>query len=270
MIPCVVKTVDRFEKIFRDQIRLLLSILKKKENSFSENDFHSIRVAIKRIQALFGLVEKSDPSFHQKKNFAPFKLIFEQAGRIRDKEVIQSILHNHPYNASLEKFEFDLQHKMDLEKKQFFKLIKSSLLKKINRKRRKVSGFLGNMSHKTATKYIKKKSNAIHDVLMNSQVDPSNLHDVRKQIKDIYYIRQMVEPKNRREARTDQIQDLLGQWHDGRVLLQELDKFIRSKPMTAKEIAAYQSLKKRMTKENEDQFNAIMNQKSTLANLFAA
>ena len=263
------KTAVRIEKVFKQQTRHLLSVLKKKERSLSENDFHSIRVAIKKIQALFGLVEKSDPSFHQKKNFAPFKLVFEQAGQIRDKEVMQAILHDHPYNASIEKFEFDLYRQINREKKQFFKLIKSSLLKNINHNRTIVSDFIDHIHNKTATKYLKKKTNAIHDVLLNGQVDASNLHEVRKRIKDIYYIQKMIESKNRQVARTDQIQDLLGQWHDGRVLLQELDKYLESNHMTAKENAAYQSLKKRMTKENENQFNAIMNQKSTLINLFA-
>jgi len=263
------KTAARIEKVFKQQIRHLLAVLKKKKYALSDKDFHSIRVDIKKIHALFELVEKSDPSFHQKKNFAPFKLVFEQAGQIRDKEVIQTILHEQPYNASIEKFEFDLFHQINKEKKQFFKLIKSSLLKNISHHRSKVSDFINHIHHKAATKYVKKKTNALHDVLIEDHVDPSNLHEIRKQIKDVYYIRKMIEPKNNQASRTDQLQELLGQWHDGRVLLQELDKYLESSHLTAKDQKPYESLKKRIRKENEAQFNAILNQKSTLINLFA-
>lgn len=262
------KTGARIKKVFKDQTQHLLSILKKKESSLTEIDFHSIRIAIKRIQALFNLVEESNPSFHQKKNFAPFKLIFEQAGQIRDKEVILSILHSHPYNASIEIFEFDLDHQIKKEKKQFFKLIKSSLLKNIKRNRSRVSGFIENINHKTAKKYLKKKSNAIHKVMLNDQVDPSNLHEIRKRIKDIYYVQKMIEPKNSQKTSTDKLQELLGQWHDGRVLLQELDEYLNSHPMSTKDKIPYDTLKTRVIRENEARFHLIMEQKPVLLQLF--
>jgi CHAD domain-containing protein len=154
------KTSNRANTFFKKQIHLLLSILKKKESSFSENDFHSIRIAIKRIKALFALVEKSNSSFHQKKYFAPFKLVFEQAGQIRDKEVIQSILHAHPYNASIENFEFDLQRHIIKEKKQFFKMTTSTLWKDIRHSQVKASRFLDKNQSKTGRKnsWRKRKS----------------------------------------------------------------------------------------------------------------
>jgi len=263
------KTSNRVKTFFKKQIHLLLSILKKKESSFSENDFHSIRIAIKRIKALFALVEKSNSSFHQKKYFAPFKLVFEQAGQIRDKEVIQSILHTHPYNASIENFEFDLQRHIIKEKNQFFKMTTSALWKDIRHSQVKATRFLDNINRKTAEKFLEKKKKAIHTQLMYEPLDPDHLHEVRKRIKDVYYVQKMVEPKNREMRGTDQLQELLGQWHDGRVLLQELNEYLSSNNMTAKDKAPYESLKKKMTGENEDQFQHILDQKPTLLKLFA-
>ncbi|HEX5113034.1 MAG TPA: CHAD domain-containing protein, partial [Saprospiraceae bacterium] len=165
-------------------------------------------------------------------------------------------------------FEIDLDRQIKKEKKQFFKLIKSSLLKNIKRNRSRVSGFIDNINHKTATKYLRKKSNAIHKVLLNDHVDPSSLHEIRKQIKDMYYVQKMIEPKNSQITRTDKLQELLGQWHDGRVLLQELDEYLNAHEMPLKDKKPYEALKTKMMKENEARFRLIMEQKPALLQLF--
>ena len=263
------KTTKLVNTFFKKQVHLLLSILQKKESSFSENDFHSIRIAIKKIKALFTLVEKSNASFHQKKYFAPFKIVFEHAGEIRDKEVIQSILHAHPYNASIESFEFDLHQHINKEKKQFFKITTSALRKDIRHSQEKVSRFFNKINRKKAEKFLQKKKKAIYTLLIKDQLNPDHLHEIRKRIKDVYYVQKMIEPKNREMTGTDQLQELLGQWHDGRVLLQELNAYLNSKNLQAKDKAPYESLKTKMAIENENLFRLILEQKPALLKLFA-
>jgi CHAD domain-containing protein len=56
---------------------------------------------------------------------------------------------------------------------------------------------------------------------------PSGVHAFRKELKDIYYLQKMLEKKNHRYARTDEFQELLGKWHDARVLIQGIKDFIR-------------------------------------------
>lgn len=252
------------------QIHLLLSVLKKKGSSFSENDFHSIRIAIKKIKALFALVEKSDTSFHQKKYFAPFKLVFELAGKIRDKEVTLSILHAYPYNASIDRFEFDLQHHISKEKKHFFKMTTPGLRKAIRHSQSKLSHFLDKINSKSAAKFLKKKKQTISSLLLNDRLDPTLLHEVRKQIKDAYYIEKMLHPNIQEMTGTDSFQDLLGQWHDSRVLLDKLNAYLTALHMSAENRTPYSVLLQRMTKENEDQFQHIMDKKQDLIKLFSS
>jgi len=75
--------------------------------------------------------------------------------------------------------------------------------------------------------------------LISPEPDPDNLHNVRKVIKDIVYLSEIKYGKNNNiEPVFDEIQNLIGKWHDKQILMKVLDE-----DRTAKHIRILEKLR---------------------------
>lgn len=256
------KTSSLVTNFFRKQTDELLLSFEKTVESFTENDFHLVRIDIKRIKALLTLLKEVHPKFNRKKYFSPFKVIFRQAGKIRDLQIQLIMVKANPLNSPIEKFEQELSRQISTEKKKLSILIKPSLIRDLRRKTSTLTDYLSHIRGKAVKRYLKKKEKTIHQLLSPVELKPSGIHELRKRIKELYYLQKMMEPKNIRVINTDQFQELLGKWHDGRVFLQGLKTFMKSRTLPQEDISTFELLKRKMTIDDQQLYQNILQDKA--------
>src|ERR1700757_2161449 len=104
----------KLEKYFKDRINTINSLIKKRENNYSPNDFHTLRVEIKKIKAFLVLLEDCNKEFDHRAFSKPFKDIFKVAGKVRELQVERSTLKKY-YSGSI--FNEFLVHLKNMEQK---------------------------------------------------------------------------------------------------------------------------------------------------------
>lgn len=261
------KTSRRIKKYYHKQVGRILSILSQKESNYTEDDFHAIRVRIKKIKALFDLLEHVVPGFKMKKYFKSFSILFEQAGKIRDREVLYHLLENYQTQAASDKFKAELLQSIVKDKRAFFELVKKPFLKKLRKTRTRIPGYLKNIRFAEATQYATELSSNIRKLLQKNKVTPLMVHDLRKRIKDLFYVQKMLESKNHQAIRTDKFQDLLGEWHDARLLSLAMGVFEHSGALHGKNKLAFHALQDKVADKNDRQLRSFIRRKTALVKM---
>src|SRR5687768_12390500 len=78
----------------------LISHLKKYRDNKKLETLHKIRVDIKKIKAIIGVINASEKRFKGHKSFIPFRDIFRKAAEIRDSNVNELVLISHEKNKT--------------------------------------------------------------------------------------------------------------------------------------------------------------------------
>jgi CHAD domain-containing protein len=263
-----VKISKRVNKYFQDQAHQLVKALEEKESVLLEKDFHAIRVSIKRIKALFSLLDEMVPSFRLKKFFSPYKTLFRQAGKIRDLQVQLGLLVTFPGNAAINSMAADLNRQLTDEKVRFYKMNTKSLIRRWKKSEQKILDAIKKNRRKKINRYLKKKQKRVLNLLQKDQLDVAQIHGLRKRIKDIYYLQSMMGNKKIWFGKMDQFQDLLGKWHDGRVLLQGLEKHLNSSSLQQEEKDALKWLSAKLDSQNKNFYLTILKDKADVEQLF--
>ena len=261
------RTSAQVKTYLHKQANNLFGYFEKPKKSYSENDFHLIRVSIKRIKALLDLLNKAEPRIHRKKYFSPFEKIFEQAAKIRDPQVKLKLL-AHYRNSSVEKFKRQLNQQIKSEKLKFSQMMKVSLLKDLQKSTSKIEDYVDHADRKSIAHFLDKKTKVVQNLGSTKKLKPTEVHDFRKKIKEIYYLQKMLEHKGHRFARTDDFQELLGKWHDGRVLIQGIKDFIKADSLPQKDKLVFESLQQIIADHNQQLYQSILSSKKAVLKNF--
>ena len=70
----------------------ITALLKKSPVIFKDEDYHKLRVEIKKLKALAGFIQFSNKHFSQKKTLKPFLKVYKQAGKIRELQLEDAFL----------------------------------------------------------------------------------------------------------------------------------------------------------------------------------
>jgi len=259
-----VKTSSLLKNYFQHQSNQLLSFFEKPNTQLSENDLHTIRVEIKKIKSLLVLLDNVSSSFDLKKIYGPFKIIFRQAGKIRELQIQVRMIKLYPTNVSVKKYVQLLSKQIIAEKKKLFSRLTPSLIRKLEKRKSTIKDSADQVNSKIALPAFHKKEKYIQKLLGSSRWKPANLHELRKRMKEIYYWQKMLKPKDNGLMITDEFQELLGKWHDGRVLENGLKEYIKSGALLPKDVPPLESLKTKISKKNQQLFQTIMIKKMDL------
>ncbi len=140
------------KKYLKKRKSAITVLLEKQPEFFTSDTFHTLRLEIKKLNALFDLVAFCSKGFQQKKTLKPFKLIFRQAGKIREIQVEEALLEAH-FSP-----DFVIQHRNDLEKtlteefNNFFLISNPSFVQKLQKKYSKINAALAKTNKKMANR----------------------------------------------------------------------------------------------------------------------
>lgn len=201
-------------------------ILKKPTQSFSVENFHQLRVEIKKLKALLKFVNFCSKKNKRKKLFKPFKAIFIQAGKVRELQLEESTLKKYAIYRSLEIYRNELKKELKNEKNIFFGMRNKKFRKKFAKANSVVFPNIKKIHRKDTEEYIKSMRKKIDLFLQNKHLKFTEVHALRKLLKEYYFNNKSLrlQEQNRLVVKTEYILELLGKWHDCIITKGHLEK----------------------------------------------
>ena len=197
--------------------------------NFSREDFHNLRIGIKKMRALFGLLH--DVAGNSKTNKIPSSIsrLYDQAGRVRLLQIELSLLNKFDQDRRLKSFETHLQEQMTKAEEDF---------SKFHYKNDTVSAWSENMEmvfmkirKREVIRYIGKNIREIRKLTQPSKLKTAKLHDLRMRLKELYFI---LDSANLKEDELGfhhgrSLHKMIGDWHDWRLMRKHLEKAAEKK-----------------------------------------
>jgi len=212
--------VKRFEKFAHRQFKSLISHLKKYRDHKKSETLHKIRVDIKKIKAILGVVNASEKRFKAHKNFIPLRSISRKAAEIRDREVHAQLL----MKDKMDKDELRPGYANEQKLITSFESNIPSFIKTAKRKRNKLKTDVKQVKKNDLRRYLHKKRNEIQSQLF-PRPKMRFIHKTRKVVKEVVYLSEANGNLTSKEIEFyNKMQDMIGTLHDKQVLLQLLRK----------------------------------------------
>jgi CHAD domain-containing protein len=223
----------------------LIDYLVEQENAFFSNynaaiktldvdAVHDMRVAVKRISTIVRMLNFNEKAnFRLKKRFKPIRFVYKNFGKIRDLQVLQSLIVGlqNKTDTNLNQLIIDCENHTKNEVKILHEVKSSFKNLAIKRNFKLIERYIKKKGDKDLGKkillYKKERANQLSDY-SNKLNKEHNLHNARKMIKDIGYLMEMsteVLPDFAADLKTyKELGRLLGTWHDRKVLLSYLKR----------------------------------------------
>lgn len=216
------------ETYFKDRKSALTFILEKAPELYTIETFHELRVEIKRLQALLEIIAFCHKKFKPRKTLIPFKIIFKEAGKIRELQLEQTILEKQPNFHLLEKYPCRLKKLENKKIKNFFTIVNKHLMKKLRGKYLKISALLTKISKKKIIRYKNKTRIKIKKIVHKSKFKENQIHQFRKRLKVYQYNEKIgnIDLQNHWIEAGKALSGMMGEWHDYKVVILHLKKII--------------------------------------------
>ncbi|MDZ4667418.1 MAG: CHAD domain-containing protein [bacterium] len=247
------------KKYLRNREVAINFILEKPRAKYSTSTFHKLRVEIKKLNALFNLINYCSKDFRRKKTFKPFKEIFLQAGKVREFQLEEMMLNKHHSIKFLTDYRNSLKKLRLQEQEIFFTIINKDFVARLQKKYKIIIPLLYKINKKLANSYIEIKRTSIQKLLSKSSIKTQDVHELRKQIKLLNFNRKSLSLKEKNKPITNQdlLPNLLGKWHDYQVIIKHLNKTMDTGNLDSKEISQITKLKTKISSNSELLFNKI-------------
>lgn len=235
-------------------------LLEKPVQKFTVEDFHKLRVEIKKLKSQFKLVNFCSKKFEWKKHFKSFQSIFQQAGKVRELQVEEASLKKYALYKGLKTYIKKLKKVRQEEKFFFLLMINKDLRTRLKKSKKRVLSLIETINKKDAKSYLNKKRKQIENLISGKQLKIEKAHELRKLIKEFYYnIKSLNFPKQIKLLKeTDSFQTVLGKWHDCEVIKVHLNEAMEDKAaMGPSEIKQLKKVKTKLSADCEILFNKI-------------
>jgi CHAD domain-containing protein len=232
------KTSTAYSKYFKQIAKSINSLLKKPVPEYDKEDYHRLRVEIKKLNAFLDALLFCDENFNRDKYFKAFKKIFKQAGKIRESQLEETILKKYEQYA-IGHYLSDLKNSINKGQRKFIKIIDKDFRKKIKKSLSKIEPFIDKMNEQKVKEFQEKERSKITDLIQQKNLKPKKVHQLRKLLKVDYYNRKHLDVPGQniniiREE--DEFLVLLGKWHDCRIMNNELEKSITKEAIDPTEL----------------------------------
>lgn len=230
----------RLLDFFKNQCSLFLLNFNLAQKKPDADPIHDMRVAFKRIRAVYLLMERLFPeSFDMEKAEGELKDLFRLSGRMRDAQVQQTLLEAHETNLSTTFGEYKAYLKKT-EKKSINKFLdylhKSDAEAELKKQQQEIVQLISTAGNEQIRQQIILFAHELMETAHNmhtEQEKDENLHEIRRKLKQCHYLLSVLDPNdaglpeiNTRIKRLDKANDLLGAWHDHLVAMEMLDRFL--------------------------------------------
>ena len=234
----------------------IITLLKNTAEQFEDEDYHKLRVEIKKLKALAGFIEFSHKKFSKKKALTPFKKIYKQAGKIRELQLEASFLKkNNP--QFIEQYLSDLDKRIEKEKKKFASLPRNQIKRETKKAIKEIKLFFQDTDEADSIEFINNERKQIAQLTRELPLKPANVHQLRKILKEDFYNRKRMDQPSPKIKAEDDFLELLGSWHDCVVLNNQIGTSILKAEIDPAELAELLKINADVSLQSENLFNEI-------------
>ncbi len=208
------KPGSRFLKKTRKKI---LWLLKKSPKKFEDEDYHKLRVEIKKLKSVAGFIEFSNKHFSRRQQLKPFSKVYKQAGKIRELQLEEAFLKKNNVQF-IQHYLDDMAKRIKKEKKKFGSLISKKTREKTKNVMREIEPILAKTDDNDVIQFMNNERSQIASLIQNLPLNPENAHKLRKILKEDFYTRKRIDWPSQKLKAEDHLLELLGKWHDCVVL----------------------------------------------------
>jgi CHAD domain-containing protein len=209
-------------------------------SDFDEDAIHDMRVAIKRIRAVFLLTERLFPGeFDALEEEGEMRRLFRLSGRMRDAQVQQQLLYATAQNigSTFGEYQAYLRNTESKAVKKFKKFLKEyDAEDDLKQKHEKVADLISRSGYEQVRLQIVQFVDELFMAAgkMHSDYEhDEKLHEIRRKLKQCHYLLSVF---NQRDPdlpqlkttlkKLDKVNELLGNWHDQLVAMEMLGRFL--------------------------------------------
>lgn len=252
---------EGLKEYFREQSQEVAQNLPLVRQSTDVDGIHDLRVGIKKIKSIYELLDHCQDSEKMiDERFQAYHSLFKAAGKIRDLQVEEQLLHKYekrlkmPFQSFTSKIQQDIEahtEAMTKEAEKFeHKILENDyqhlleLLQKQDEKK----------LTKRAKQYAVKRFEKVEKHAKKAH-KPKKLHKSRTHMKKGFYVTALLTEYaglKELEPLTEKASNLasdIGDWHDKHVLLEEVEKYIEEKQGLGN-LEPYYFLKENLEKEH--------------------
>lgn len=260
------KALDTYFKKQASTIHLLLN---QEPKNFTADTFHQLRVEIKRVKALVDLIAFCSKKWNTKKTFKPFKIIFKQAGKVREIQLQLALLEEQPSFNSLTGCRKQYKKKLKRALEKFFIAADSKTCGKLRKKHRIIIARFLQIGTKKRRQYMAVKRQEIKKMLRQNTVKKKQIHTFRIRLKVYDYNEKIMKypEQNKGIAARNRLMELLGHWHDYQVSILQIKKATSSCASDSNEIELLENIKTTFISKRNilfDQINTALKQQHFL------
>ena len=230
-------------------------------SAYTNLTFHKLRVELKKLNALFEILEYCSPEFKNRKYFKPFKTLFQQAGRVRELHITEALLKTHFDENALIQFNQYMAMQKKSDEDTFFALTTKLKRSKLKKQFQLIKPFALQTTKKMIRRYLEKNRNRIEKELTQENIQMDLVHALRKRIKTYNYNRRILEKDDLSThiTSTDHLSDLVGKWHDLQITLDYIQPSKKSVAFEPEESNLLHKGARKMTAESDRLFKDILN-----------
>lgn len=252
--------------------RHLYQFYKQKEEIFLKNyliilqkptveSFHDFRVSVKRIRAVFRLIENMESDFNASKQIKPYREVYNPTGKIREIQVSLKTIKSFqlmPQSMILFKEYCNAKEKKYLERLREKLLdFDQELFKKTRKKIKKYcKGITQEKILESAEYFIKDRIANIQESIAKSNDDVST-HQARISLKEISAVIMLLRKMQFSGFDSGLLEllkateDKLGRWHDKVDLSSFIEKFLRSTELASEINEDFRAIQVDLLKQNK-------------------
>lgn len=249
------RITKKFKKI-ENEIDLLLQKIKQTNSVVF---YHKLRVEIKKLNAFLNLIKFCSRDFNKVRVFKPYKLIFRQAGKIRELQIEEGLLKKYFINNELLAYKNYLQKRKKKEELCLFKIINESFIAKQKSAINEIKPFLEKIDTKKGIRYLIKEENKISKLLTSKNLKKSRLHKLRKRLKIYYYNKKNIDliKLDKTTYSSEILLQLMGEWHDYQITKNHLKKALRTGKTNPTESNKLRKVKTKIAIKKREMFKKI-------------
>ncbi|MFO7852830.1 MAG: CHAD domain-containing protein [Bacteroidota bacterium] len=252
---------------YKEQVKDIDSLLKVIPGRYKIKDIHKLRVRIKRLKAIFRLLEFVYPSeFKAKDHYHLFKPVFKTAGLIREGQINLSVLKKYTgtkkLRKSFSKYTARIRPEWEVNLDSHIQCFNYNRLHALtNNVEELVSRNTEPELVDLMAKFINSEIGRINSLLRDAD-DLTYIHEVRIILKNIKPLLGLLWTRDDNvftKSHYDNLSDTetyIGNWHDRRVLSESLKLFFNAKGKTKDMYDEYSKFK-----EQQDKYKKSINVK---------
>jgi CHAD domain-containing protein len=239
---------------FKHHLKIVSALLQNTSAPHNPESFHQLRIEIKKLAAFFKLLKFCSKDFPRKKTLRPYKIIFKQAGIVRELDIAKTVVERSLPDSSLPQYSNYLEKITAKQCALFFSLVHKHKVKSFKTTHKKTAPFLSGITEKKSNRYLHKLYELMYERSGKKNVaSAKQQHNVRKLLKTISFTKKCLGLEKEEQSNKPEyaLSHLLGAWHDDYVTMRYLHKAMRSAAIPPNEKHQLKIIASTLAEENK-------------------